>query len=105
MHPLLVGAAKASINPTPDMYPIPNKMSDFDLEPMSQEASYDEMNCRAIAIDTGIARLLFLTFELAGAPDFPNYPAEVSRKTASLSWVRTTILRPVTGRIRQIPRS
>ena len=79
MHPLLVGAAKASINPTPDMYPIPNKMSDFDLEPMSQEASYDEMNCRAIAIDTGIARLLFLTFELAGAPDFPNYPADIAR--------------------------
>ena len=67
MGKLLVGAAKVSINPTEDMYPIPNKISDFGLEPMSQEAAYDEMNCRAIAIDTGKAKIMLLTFELAGA--------------------------------------
>lgn len=70
---LQVGAAKKCINPTSDMYPIPNKISDFGLEPMSQEMPYDDMNCRAIAVDTGKEKLLFLTFELAGAPDYPDY--------------------------------
>ncbi|MCD8336203.1 MAG: hypothetical protein LUD18_02830 [Lachnospiraceae bacterium] len=65
MYQLKVGAAKLCINPTDDMYPIPNKIADFELEPMSQEAPYDDMNCRAI--DTGEAKLLFLTFELGHA--------------------------------------
>lgn len=77
MSQLLVGAAKVSIDPTPDLYPIPNRISDFGLEPMSQEAPYDEMNCRAIAIDNGQTRLLFLAFELAGAPEFPDYPRTI----------------------------
>ena len=81
MNDLFVGAAKVSINPTPDMYPIPNKITDFGLEPMSQEAAYDEMNCRAIAIDNGRAKLLLLTFELAGAPEFPDYPADIAQAT------------------------
>lgn len=81
MSELKVGAAKRCINPTPDMYPIPNKISDFGLEPMSQEAPYDDMDCRAIAVDTGKAKLLFLTFELSGAPEFPNYPEDIARET------------------------
>ena len=81
MGKLLVGAAKVSINPTEDMYPIPNKISDFGLEPMSQEAAYDEMNCRAIAIDTGKAKIMLLTFELAGAPEYPDYPGDIARAT------------------------
>lgn len=74
MSHLRVGAAKVNINPTPDMYPIPNRVADFGLEPVSQEAAYDGMDCRAIAIDTGREKLMFLTFELAGAPDYPDYP-------------------------------
>ncbi len=81
MSSFQAGAAKVSINPTPDMYPIPNRVADFGLEPMSQEAAYDEMNCRAIALDTGKSRLLFLTFELAGAPDFPQYPEDIAKET------------------------
>lgn len=81
MSKLLVGAAKVSINPTPDMYPIPNKISDFGLEPMSQEAAYDEMNCRAIAIDNGKEKVMLLTFELAGAPEYPGYPGDIARAT------------------------
>lgn len=81
MGKLYVGAAKACINPTADMYPIPNKIADFGLEPMSQEAAYDDMNCRAIAIDNGTQRLLFITFELGGAPEFPNYPEAIAQAT------------------------
>lgn len=81
MSKLRVGAAKVSINPTPDMYPIPNKISDFGLEPMSQEAPYDDMDCRAIAIDTGTEKVMFLTFELGGAPDYPHYPEDIAAAT------------------------
>lgn len=79
MSGLRVGAAKVCINPAPDMYPIPNWITDFGLEPMQQMEPYDDMNCRAIAIDTGKDRLMFLTFELAGAPEFPNYPEDVAK--------------------------
>lgn len=81
MSMLKVGAAKVSINPTPDMYPIPNRISDFGLEPMRQEGVYDEMNCRAIAIDNGTEKIMLLTYELAGAPDFPDYPQTISDAT------------------------
>ncbi|MDO4333405.1 MAG: hypothetical protein Q4C58_12085 [Eubacteriales bacterium] len=81
MRKLKVGAAKVCINPTPDMYPIPNRITDFGLEPMSQEAPYDDMNCRAIAVDNGKKKLLFLTFELAGAPEFPHYPGDIAEAT------------------------
>jgi len=81
MSKLFVGAAKVCINPTPDMYPIPNKITDFGLEPMSQEAAYDDMNCRAIAIDTGKAKIMLLTFELGGAPEYPNYPKDIAEAT------------------------
>lgn len=81
MSHLFVGAAKVSINPTPDMYPIPNKITDFGMEPMSQEAAYDEMNCRAIAIDTGKDKVMLLTFELAGAPEYPDYPRDIAKAT------------------------
>lgn len=81
MSKLKVGAAKVCINPTPDMYPIPNKISDFGLEPAAQELPYDDMNCRAIAIDTGKDKLLFLTFELGGAPEYPGYPKDIADAT------------------------
>ena len=74
---LLAGAARVCINPAPDMYPIPGKITDFGLEPMQQEEPYDDMNCRALAVDNGTQRMLLLTFELAGAPEFPEYPQEV----------------------------
>ena len=78
---LRVGASKVCINPAPDMYPIPNRISDFGLEPMQQWEPYDDMNCRAIAIDTGWARLMFLSFELSGAPEFPDYPETIAAET------------------------
>lgn len=75
---LRAGAGKVCINPTPDMYPIPGFITDFGLEPMQQMEPYDDMNCRAIAVDTGRTKLLFLTFDLGGAPDFADYPEAVS---------------------------
>lgn len=78
---LRAGAGKVCINPTPDMYPIPGYITDFGLEPMQQIEPYDDMNCRAIAVDTGHVKLLFLTFELGGAPEFPNYPETISDAT------------------------
>lgn len=78
---LKVGAGKVCINPTPDMYPIPNKITDFGLEPMSQEEPYDDMFCRAIAIDNGKEKVMFLTFELGSSPEYPHYPEDIAKET------------------------
>ena len=67
---LRVGAGKASLNPTPDMFPFPTPAkSDWGLKPISEETTYDDMNCRAIAIDNGKDRIIFVSFELSGVPN------------------------------------
>lgn len=81
MDQLKAGAAKVCINPTQDMYPIPNLVGDFGMEPVPQVEPYDDMNCRAIAVESCGKKILFLTFELGGAPDFPGYPDDISKAT------------------------
>ena len=78
---LMVGAAKVCINPAPDMYPVAGTMTDFGLEPMKQMEPYDDMNCRAIAIDNGSTKVMFVSFELAGAPEYPHFPEDISAAT------------------------
>lgn len=43
MRKLMVGAAKACINPTPDMYPIPSSFADWGVAPLLQSEIYDDM--------------------------------------------------------------
>ncbi len=81
MSKLKVGAGKACINPSPDMYPVPGSMTDFGLEPMQQMEPYDDLNCRAIAIETDKSKVMFLTFELGSAPNFPGYTEEIAKAT------------------------
>lgn len=72
MRKLMVGAAKACINPTPDMYPIPSSFADWGVAPLLQSEIYDDMYCRAIIIDNGSDKLLMLSYELANHPAAPG---------------------------------
>ena len=72
MSKLMVGAAKACINPTPDMYPIPSSFADWGVDPLLQSAVFDDMYCRAIIIDNGSAKVLLMSFELANHPAAPG---------------------------------
>ena len=78
---LKVGAAKVNADPTPDMYPIPGWRTDFGLPPMQYEEKYDDCNIRAIAIDNGKTRVLFMAFECANARSMPDVVGEISEKT------------------------
>ena len=69
---LKVGAGKACINPTPDMYPIPSSFADFGVEPLLQRGIYDDMFCRAIIVDTGADRCMFLIYETINCPAAPG---------------------------------
>lgn len=72
MSKLMVGAAKACINPTPDMYPIPSSFADWGVAPLLQSEIYDDMYCRTIVIDNGSEKLLLLSYELANHPAAPG---------------------------------
>lgn len=67
MAHLYVGAAKVCMDPTPDMYPIPGSRTDFGLPPMQYEEKYDDCNARAIAIDNGVSKCLFMALEVGMA--------------------------------------
>lgn len=60
---LKVGAGKACMDPTPDMYPIPGQRTDFGLPPMQYEEKYDSCNVRAIALDNGAVKVMLMAFE------------------------------------------
>lgn len=80
MEKLMVGAAKACMDPTPDMYPIPGPRTDFGLSPMQYEAKYDECNVRAIVIDNGTTRVMLMAFE-GHNPQEQEYVELLSEKT------------------------
>lgn len=82
MSLLKVGAGKASINPTPDMYPVPSPpVSDWGLKPIQIEAIYDDMNCRAIAIDNGKEKMMFISYELSGPPHIRDFTQQIESLT------------------------
>lgn len=79
---LLVGAGKASLNPTEKMLPFPKPAkSDWGMEPVSTSAIYDDMDCRAIAIDNGKDKILFVTFELGGVPHIEDLKTLIADET------------------------
>lgn len=81
MEQLKVGAGKACINPTPDMYPIPNSFTDWGQEPLLQTAAYDDMFCRALLIDSGTDKTLLVVYETTGYPGAPGLMEKVSDAT------------------------
>ncbi len=81
MRKLMVGAAKACINPTPDMYPIPSSFADWGVAPLLQSEIYDDMYCRAIVIDNGSEKLLMLSYELANYPAAPGLVEKLTEIT------------------------
>ena len=68
MSQLLVGAAKVSINPGPDMFPVPTSHKDWGAASNAQQGVYDDMDVRAIAISNGTDKLMFVVYELSGPP-------------------------------------
>lgn len=72
MKQLRVGAAKACINPTADMYPIPSSFADWGVAPLLQSEIYDDIYCRALIIDNGSEKVLLLSYELANYPAAPG---------------------------------
>ena len=81
MRKLMVGAAKACINPTPDMYPIPSSFADWGVAPLLQSEIYDDMYCRTIVIDNGSEKLLMLSYELANYPAAPGLVEKLTEIT------------------------
>lgn len=77
---LKVGAAKACINPTPDLYPIPSSFADWGVAPLLQECPYDDMFCRAIAIDNGEEITILMTWDTMGYPGPPTILEDLSRE-------------------------
>lgn len=77
---LKVGAGKACINPTPDLYPIPSSFADWGVEPLLQECPYDDMFCRAIAIDNGKETTILMTWDTMGYPGPPTILEELSEE-------------------------
>ncbi len=74
MSKLLVGAGKATIDPTKDMYPMPTRFNVAD-------ALYDSCYCRVIAIDNGDIKVLMLIYEVSDYPMVPNLLAKVAEAT------------------------
>lgn len=81
MSTLLVGAAKACINPSLDMYPIPSSFADWGVAPLLQSAIYDDLFCRALVIDNGGRRVLIMSYELSGCPAAPGLVEALEKAT------------------------
>lgn len=79
---LKVGAGKACINPTPDMFPLPSPgKSDWGIKPIQTEGIYNDISVRAIAIDTGVNKLMFIAYECSGVPSIPELPQQIAEET------------------------
>lgn len=78
---LNVGAAKVCINPSVDMYPFPPIKGDWGAGEVAPVAVYDDMNCRAIAIENGTKKILFLSYELPRVPNIPELAGLIAKET------------------------
>lgn len=74
MSKLYVGAARRTIDPTPDMYPMPTRFNIAD-------AYYDSCFCRVIAVGNGEEKLLFVVLELSDYPTVENLIPQLSEAT------------------------
>lgn len=68
---LKVGASKVCMNPPQDLFPTPDHRH--------FEGMYDDMFCRAIAIEQGEKRLLFVTYETERVPYIPDLAAQIAK--------------------------
>lgn len=57
---LKVGASRVCMNPPADFFPTPDQRN--------FEGMYNDMFCRAIAVEQGESRLLFVTWETERVP-------------------------------------
>lgn len=70
MNPLRVGAGKVCIDPPASEYPFP---STFGMMDEIRDSCY----VRAIAIDNGIKKVLFVIYELADLPRIPDFESKL----------------------------
>ncbi len=75
MSNLFVGAAKVSINPTPEVMPYPS----FNREPYTD--IYSNCNMRAVVLDNGVTMAAVLGFDLGGVPEPKTLKARIQEET------------------------
>lgn len=68
MSNLYVGAGIGVMNPSEDMFPISNGHFDLGGGSSQQEGIYDDCHCRAIAIDNGKDKIMFVCYEIIDPP-------------------------------------
>ncbi|MBQ9046885.1 MAG: hypothetical protein IJ120_03195 [Solobacterium sp.] len=81
MSKLLVGAAKACINPTPDMFPVPTHKKDWGKAASPINGVYDDMSVRAIAMDNGTDKMLFMSYETSTHPAIEDLEDKIAAAT------------------------
>jgi neutral ceramidase len=76
---LRVGTGKSCINPTPNMFPLPAPMhSDWGVRPIQTSAIYNDISVRALAVDNGDSRILFVVYECPEVPGIPDLTARLA---------------------------
>ncbi len=82
MSGLSAGAAKVSITPGPDMFPVPiSTKTDFGVAPIITTGPYDDMDCRALALRYDEEELLLLVYELGGHPPIADLEEQLAEAT------------------------
>ncbi len=81
MAKLYVGAGSAPINPEKELFPISNGHFDMGGGSREQEAVYDDCLCRAIAVDNGRRRILFVCYEIIDPPCIDDLEGILAEKT------------------------
>ncbi len=81
MSTFKVGAGKASINPTPDMFPIPTGNKDWNVGEYILEGIYDDMDCRTIAVESEGTTLLWVMYERGGRPAINGLEETIAQAT------------------------
>lgn len=81
MLQLMAGAGKICIDPTADMYPLPNPRPGRDGKPFVQTAAYDSCYCRALALSSGNQKALVLCYDLVSTPGVDRFPDVIAEAT------------------------
>ena len=81
MLQLMAGAGKVCIDPTSDMYPLPNPRPGRDGKPFVQVAPYDSCYCRALALCSGDQKVLILCYDLVSTPGIDDFRKVLSEAT------------------------
>lgn len=81
MLQLMAGAGKVCIDPTADMYPLPNPRPGRDGKPFVQTAAYDSCYCRALALRSDNQKALVLCYDLVSTPGIDRFPDAIAEAT------------------------